>query len=680
MSDGISPDRESGSGPSRLRRILSRLKPRLRRRGTDSADERASSFALPADEVPVDELDSRLQALRQRSSGRSATADAPESLYDVDELLVTPEIIQTPGTPISPLALTKAQQEQVELLREMVGAATPDEGGGERRRRLRMPFRRALPPASGLTSFLIALIVFIGVALPFVSSDFREGDLPMPAFGADRPRARAVYDALEGLLPGETALVALEYGPTAAGELDPMTDLVLRHILARGAKPLILSNNPIAIAHARNIMADIADSVAPYGESLIENRDYVILRFLSGGVVGFRDLSRNFNSVVRYSSRGVATGLSLRSLDNLTLIALIAERAEDARSWAEQIAPETTTPLLVVTGYAAQPLASPYVDQVAGIGGLLVGMRDVYTYGEMLHAAYAPYDSAPRPTLQPSATFVPTATPPPAPSDTPTPLRLESSTPLPSATLKYVPSATPTAMPSATPTDDSQEPSPVPSEYPTDSVPDETLVAPLVTVIATARQGDSQAVAAAPATETPTSTPIPSETPTATPVPLPQAVIKGPLQARIRRDPTIDSPIVGLANEGESLPVLGENADGSWLQVELPNGWRGWIYANLVDVSGASNDASASVGEGRSLLRLGVSLQLGKPAPRIYQAPALPQGARPQFALRRDREDERMRLHAMTYGTIAAALIIALGNTFHLIRGALRGGRDNEEA
>ena len=68
--------------------------------------------------------------------------------------------------------------------------------------------------------------------------------------------------------------------------------------------------------------------------------------------------------------------------------------------------------------------------------------------------------------------------------------------------------------------------------------------------------------------------------------------------------------------------------------------------------------------------------RLGKNERRIYQAQPLAQGDRFELALSRDRSHEAPRLQAMTMGTLAAILAIALGNTIYALRGLLRRRRN----
>ena len=310
--------------------------PLLRRRRGDAALEQPSATELLTghDERPLDELDDRLLTLRERSGASSQpSAESLQALYDIDDVLVTPEILEKPGGVISAVALSKAQQQQVELLRDIVGGSPQsDEPSG----------RRLLPSAPVFSLSAVPRVIGTGlllllVSLPFVSSDFSEGALPPSDFDEDRHGATTVYNLLDNLSADDFVLIGFEYGPTAAGELDPLADLLIRHIVAQGAKPLIVSSNPIAIVHAQNIIREINRSVASAGIGLERGSDYHILRYLPGGSLGLRELSENFADVVRVSAKGELTGLEFDSLSEMALIVLIVEYAEDMRNWAEQV-------------------------------------------------------------------------------------------------------------------------------------------------------------------------------------------------------------------------------------------------------------------------------------------------------------------------------------------------------
>ena len=629
------------ASPGRLRRILGAFPAFLSRFRRARPEVSAADLALQRGERPIEDLDDRLQALRQRSSAQpeSDAESSGQALYDVDDVLVTPEIIHRPGGVISAVALSKAQQEQVALLRDMVGnSARTDESEPSSRQFFRPRSVFSLDAAPRLIG---SILLLLAIALPFVSSDFREGELPPSDFHEDRHGVTTAYNWLDNLTRDDYALVAFEYGPAAAGELDPMADIILRHIMAQGATPIIVSGNPIAMVHARNVIAKIERSVAPASINFEENRDYYLLRYLSGGALGLRDLSENFDSIIRFSSTGKLTGLGLTSLDDLTLIVVIAERAEAIRNWAEQVATETETKLIAATGYAAQPLSQPYVDGSSEIIGLIVGIRDVYTYGEKLEAIYADFTPDPGSVVE-------------QPTSTPTP--------------------PPTAAATATPTETA-------TETPT---PTETEIEPVVEPLGAGPATVEPTLTATPLAATATAQPavvVPSATATTALIQVIEVTAGG--LVNIRREPNTTSDILGVAEAGDVFEVIGRTDDGSWINFLMTDDIEAWIAEFLVDqyqmpLNEFRAVESASVDRAQSVLRVEFSLRLGKNRPRMYQVdpPGAPE--RPEIVLLRDRQHEIAQLDAMTLGTIAAVLIIVVGNVFYAMRGLLQRRRGTD--
>ncbi len=618
----------------------------LPRRGSeDSSLETPSAPDLLGlqDERPLEELDEGLRSLRERSAaGAQFEVESRQALYDVDEVLVSPEVLQKPGGVISAAALSKAQEQQVEMLKDIVGGAgQAEETGG----------RRFLPSAafslSAAPRLLGSAVLCLMVSLPFVSSDFSEGQLPPSEFHEDRPGATTVYDLLDNLTVDDYVLVAFEYGPAAAGELDAIADLFLRHIVAQRAKPLIVSSNPIAIVHAQNIIRGINRSVASSGNDLQRGRDYFILRYLPGGSLGLRELSENFADVARVSHKGELTGLDFDSLEDLAAIVLVAERAEDMRNWAEQVVAEVAdTRLLAASGYAAAPLAQVYADSMEEIVGLVVGYRDAYTYGEKLENNYGdPLPAALEPDARTDAPEVEAAVEPAA---------QEEQTSEADAQLELA-QATATEKPPAT-----EMPSPTVRSLPT-TTPRPSNTAP------------------------PTATDPPTATATQETVRVVEIV--SPQQVRIRRGPSTASDILQLALAGDMFELIGANGDDSWYRIALSAGLEGWIAEFLVEVKEATRaalqaaqaSASARISDERVFLRREFNVSLGKNRPRYYQVNTPISGDIPEYVLLRDRSQEVPRLNAMTFGTLAAVLVIALGNVYYAL-GALGRRRAADKA
>ncbi len=248
--------------------------------------------------------------------------------------------------------------------------------------------RRQLP----LERWLIVALVLGAVLGPYFIANLRIGDLPPAAFAADS-RGGLAFARVEALRPGDLVLIGAEYGATAAGELDLMTDSLLRHALLRGARPVIISGNPVTLLRVNNLFNTINTDAAFLDllrapDGLRANFDYFVVRYLPGSVLGLRAFSEDTAAFALTNIQGQATGLFINSLDDFALIALIAERPEDVRAYAEQVAPLVGVPLIAAVSYSASPIAEPYADSTitsgSPIAGLLVGYGDAYTYSNLL--------------------------------------------------------------------------------------------------------------------------------------------------------------------------------------------------------------------------------------------------------------------------------------------------------
>jgi len=618
--------------------------PRWRRGApaAESAQPSASELLGGQSNRPLEELDDRLRALRERSGSSAPAAPAPnQSLFDVDEVLVSPAFQQKPGGVISTVALSKAQQQQVEMLKDIVGGPLQSQAGDGPR----LPRPASVFTLSALPRLLGTALLLLLASLPFVSSDFAEGELPPVAFHEDRQGPSTFFNLLDNITGDDYILVAVEYGPAAAGELDLLAELLLRHIFAQRATPLIVSSNPIAVVHARNIIKKINRSVLDENARLAADEDYYLLRYLPGGALGLRELSENFADIARVSSRGRLTGLDFSSLQDMALTLLIADSAEDIRNWAEQVLPELENmDLLVATGYAAQPLAQAYADSLQDVIGPVYGIRDAYTYGEMLRANFgAMLPSVPEPAPQ----VEPEQTPQVEPEQTPQVERV----------IVPVPSL---------PDDSSDN-----SDQPQPQVEQPRVI---ILVADTATPGPT---AQPTATMTPQPTATDTAAPTATEATFLAVEIISPQRVNIRRRPTTVDDVLALGYPGDLYEVLGTNGDGSWYEIALDNGLEGWVAAFLVEErvvtpsefdGGRTNDSASLPGE-RTVMRLDFTFRLGKNEPRFYQALLPESGARPELALLRDRSQEIPRLQAMTLGTIAAVLVIVIGNLLYALPG-----------
>ncbi|MAS34784.1 MAG: hypothetical protein CL610_12305 [Anaerolineaceae bacterium] len=717
----------------------------------------AAAILRQRDDRPLDDLPDRLKRLRDRGTAVTARASDPDSLegfaLDTSEInqIAAPLVAGTGAA----VVLSPDQQGRVELLKnltatesvasiaaaravsdepflldenEVLVEASHDAEWTEPRQRTRYKVDR----------LLIALVLAAAIIVPFVS-DFRLGD-PPPAMFAGDSRQQVVFDSLDRLNPGDHVLVGMEYGPTAAPELDSTARVLLQHILTRRAIPVIVSTNPVALLRADNLLNELGGARSPLLETLERdtplrpNEDYFVIRYLTGGAVGLRSLGETPGVPLATDINGQPTGLT--ATDDFAQVIVIAERPDDLRAWAEQVAPLTNAPLLAATGYSGEPLIEPYVGST--FDGLLVGFKDTYTYGSMLSGMGAP---------------------PLAPTEeTPTPIMTEP--PL----VEVTEEATAEATIEATQFVEAPETGLVIGiqninvrSGPGPSQPIVGSVAPGQTVdilqrspgwvnirLADGTEGwiaedlvqADRAEATATATPRPTNTPVvptntpapsatplitntsaptspaaapatattrPSATPQPSPTPVPSATPQTEIVAQVIADTTINVrsgpntsfPPVGTADPGDTFAVIGRNSDGSWIQVDYPDltaGQEAWIAAFLLDVTAQEIPPEAS--SGRIIIAMAGSdysrllVQADTPTPETADEAPTAEATENMAEADTPAEDDAMlpagesvipmaeaRWSAMNLGLVAIIVIILFGTLINIGRALLRRGK-----
>lgn len=312
--------------------------------------------------------------------------------------------------------------------------------------------RTSRRPRARLDRLVIGLLLAAGIALPQIVPGLQFGQPPSATFAAGSRQER-VFSAVEALPPGAVVLVAVEYGASAAAEMDASTDALLRHLLLRGAYPVIVGGDGVGLIHADTLLGSLNNDAAFLARLQIDhleaNRDYFVARFLAGGTLGIRAFAANTAQQLVQDIRGQVTGLTIRSLSDFSLILVISDRADAVRGYAEQIAPLAAAPVIAAVSYSAAPLIEPYTrsglsGSLPALAGLLVGFVDSFTYHALIGTDAPPLDAA-------EGTPIPSLIESVPRGDRPEPL-LATLTPTPTHTPTITPTPTPTLTPSLTPT------------------------------------------------------------------------------------------------------------------------------------------------------------------------------------------------------------------------------------
>jgi hypothetical protein len=328
----------------------------------------------PSDNVSAEELaeiqDLRYEALTgQDRDQRREQTESVGALKDVRGV-IQPELIFEGSTlavtePVQQVIVTPDQAQQVEqvqrLLQYETATFTASEAG------LKLPIVR----------WLVALVILLAVAGSLIGGAFI---LPAPQ---PAPSVTSAYQAIEGMTAIDAVvLVAFEYGPDSAGEMNPLAEALLWHL---AQKPNItvytISTQPTGPAMADAILA--RGGIQP--RLAVNGGTWQNLGYVSGGVNGVSSLAGrsalDMSSPFSFDNAGRPTGLAATSLQTASVdqMIVVAARPDDARMWIEQASQPTGIPLIAAVGASAAPLLRPYASS-GQVAGLIVGLNDAVAY------------------------------------------------------------------------------------------------------------------------------------------------------------------------------------------------------------------------------------------------------------------------------------------------------------
>ena len=175
------------------------------------------------------------------------------------------------------------------------------------------------------------------------------GDIPLSQ-AISRPHIEHFSKAIDALEPGDTVIVAVEYGPAEAGEMAIPSQAVMQHLADREAQVMMVSTLPEGTGLIQSLLEPLAlANRLPAGQTA----------YLPG------------------SSNGVAQFLSKPA--EAKIIIVLAGRAERLRWWVEQNNATQVLPMAMAVNAATAPLAMPYLE-TSLVEGWIAGLPDVAAY------------------------------------------------------------------------------------------------------------------------------------------------------------------------------------------------------------------------------------------------------------------------------------------------------------
>jgi hypothetical protein len=219
----------------------------------------------------------------------------------------------------------------------------------------------------GILRRFIYLLIALAVIIPLFGGGgwFGEAELPPGA-------ATDFYDTIQNLPSNSVVLLAFDYDPFTAAEMDRLAEPVLWHLMDRKVKLMIVSLLPTGPAIAENLLDRVTQE--HYG-GYQYGQDYVNLGYIPGQAAAPNELASDLRALVPQDYRqGKSLGdfPATQNVNDMQDVKLIIEFAAQQRTlqwWIEQVGSQHQVEIMAAVSAAVEPTATPYHNS-----GQLVGL------------------------------------------------------------------------------------------------------------------------------------------------------------------------------------------------------------------------------------------------------------------------------------------------------------------
>jgi hypothetical protein len=340
----------------------------------ESATQPSQAAATGDASLSPGNLPGWLEAMRPSAGTASQSDQALESSGPLsglrDALPAEPSIsqLQKPPAYLMKLQVSESQKQQADLLEKSIRSEAES---------LPLPARRAAGRPDILRwAIALALSAVILWALLFNTPQFA-----IPAIPAETVDANA---AIQNTPPKAPVLVAVDYEPGLAGEMEAAAGPAIDHLMIRGAYLTFVSTLPTGPAQAERLTAQIFAST---GRSYQAPAQYVNLGYIPGGPTGLLAFASAPDRVFPFALGGgnpweQEALIPVRHPADFKLAVVLTDNPDRARAWIEQVQPLLGgTPLVMVLSAQAEPSVRPYYAHSGGqVQGLVTGVAGGAAY------------------------------------------------------------------------------------------------------------------------------------------------------------------------------------------------------------------------------------------------------------------------------------------------------------
>lgn len=190
---------------------------------------------------------------------------------------------------------------------------------------------------------------------------------------------RPVFARIESLARGAPVLVALDYSPASAPEIEPMAQALTRHLFLQGARPVFVTLWP----EGNNMLQRLREQVfEPEFPDLVEGIDFAALGYKAGGRMVINALRQDLRSMYTADLRGVPLDslpalAHVARLDQFPLIVALSGGTPGLKEWVLYGGDPTGTPVAGgCTGIGTPEFLAYFPAQLLGLLGGLKGASE----------------------------------------------------------------------------------------------------------------------------------------------------------------------------------------------------------------------------------------------------------------------------------------------------------------
>lgn len=246
----------------------------------------------------------------------------------------------------------KKREENISLFKEVVSSEQKES---------KVPgYRRAR--AAGTVRWVLAALmtlILIFAMLRGLKPENLPGSMPKETI--------QLFQAIGSLQPGDKVLIAVDYEPAYAGEIESAVNPVLNHLMERQADLYIISTTPAGSSLAMKMLAGMSRFPQPAHAPYQSGESFHILGYLPGGQAGIQLLNQGPVKAIPVTPDLIKTSefpalTEYTSLADFKALLVLSDQPDTVRAWLEQMQTTNGQPALwAVVSAQAVPMLRPYV-------------------------------------------------------------------------------------------------------------------------------------------------------------------------------------------------------------------------------------------------------------------------------------------------------------------------------